>query len=210
MLQNLVKDAPLLPGSSEEFRRLEYSLKLNLRLLNGKFNELKIHRVNQSSPSFSERFLDKTQIECMEMVTPANREHFETLTQLRGRLNISRTSPKKFTFGTIIENAEDLMADTEYTFCVFRIGVGRSYCHPAVEEVESIALKEGFDSVFLEPPADQPSRLFRMQYVLFNSDNAILTHVIKCRIDVGELQQALELEVCALCSEPAAVFCEDD
>ena len=49
-----------------------------------------------------------------------------------------------------------------------------------------------------------------MQYILYSADNVILTHVIKCRIDVGELQQALELEVCALCSEPAAIYCEDD
>jgi len=76
----LTKDAPLLPSSSEEYRRLEYSLKLNLRLLNGKFKELKVHRVNQSSPSFQERFMDRTQIETMEMVTPSNREHYEVLT----------------------------------------------------------------------------------------------------------------------------------
>ena len=87
----------------------------------------------------------------MEMVTPANRDHFETLTQLRGRLNISKNSPKKFTFGTIIENADELSADTEYTFCVFRIGIGRSFCHPMSEDIENIPLKDGYDSVYLEP-----------------------------------------------------------
>ena len=88
------------------------------------------------------------------MVTPANLERFEALTKFRGRLNISRNEPKKFTFGTIVEDADDLSQDTEYTFLVFKVGVGKSYCHKTApgENAESIPLKEGFDSVYLENP----------------------------------------------------------
>jgi hypothetical protein len=148
-LQNVIKEAPLCPSSSEEYRRLEYSLKMNLRLVNGKFKEMKIHRVNHA-----ERFPERTQIEAMEMVTPLNAERLDQLTQTRGRLNIPKGNPKVFTFGTIIERAEDLSEDTEYTFCVFRVGVGKSFCYkPTDEEIkapEGILPKEGYDSINLE------------------------------------------------------------
>jgi len=53
----------------------------------------------------------------------------------------------------MIENADEIGADTEYTFCVFRVGIGRSYCHPTSnDDIESIPLKEGYDSVFLDQP----------------------------------------------------------
>jgi hypothetical protein len=69
-------------------------------------------------------------------------------------LNIPKGNPKVFTFGTIIERAEDLSEDTEYTFCVFRVGVGKSFCYkPTDEEIkapEGILPKEGYDSINLE------------------------------------------------------------
>lgn len=39
-LQKLADEAPALPVNSEEYRRLEYSLKMNLRLINGRFSDL--------------------------------------------------------------------------------------------------------------------------------------------------------------------------
>lgn len=46
MLQNLIKDAPKLGMSSEEYQRLEYSLKLNLRLINGRLKDMKIYQIS--------------------------------------------------------------------------------------------------------------------------------------------------------------------
>ena len=128
MLQNVMKDAAELAQSAEEYHRLEYSLKLNLRLVNSRLTDLKIHQLNSSTVAFNERFHDRTQIEAMEMVTDENQDDLENLTKLRGRLNISKNNPKMFTFGTIIEDAEAISVDKKYTFCVFRVGVGRSYC----------------------------------------------------------------------------------
>jgi hypothetical protein len=44
------------------------------------------------------------------------------------------------------------MKDTEYTFCVFRVGIGKSYCHKMQQDegIENISLKDGYDSVYLE------------------------------------------------------------
>jgi len=149
-----MKDAKEMASTSAEYQRLEYSLKLNLRLVNGRFKDLKVYQINSGSGGNAERYTDRTQIETIEMVTQANLERFEALTKFRGRLNISRNEPKKFTFGTIIENADDLSQDTEYTFLVFRVGVGKSYSHKMTpgENAESILMKEGFDSVYLENP----------------------------------------------------------
>jgi hypothetical protein len=123
----------------------------------------------------------------MEMVKQSNIEHFEALTKIRGKLNISKNNPKKFTFGTIIENAEDIMKDTEYTFCVFRVGVGKSYCHKMQQDegIENITLKDGYDSVYLEN-SNPNKKVFQMNYIIYSSENVQLTHVIKTRIDVEE------------------------
>jgi hypothetical protein len=75
-------------------------------------------------------------------------------------LNIPKGNPKLFTFGTIIDKAEDLSEDTEYTFCVFRVGVGKSYSYkPGPDEAyESIPPKEGYDSIAIE--TDNPNKVF--------------------------------------------------
>jgi len=38
-----MKDAAVMPSTSAEYQRLEYSLKLNLRLVNGRFKDLKVY-----------------------------------------------------------------------------------------------------------------------------------------------------------------------
>ena len=207
-----MKDAAELASSSEDYQRLEYSLKLNLRLVNGRFKDMKIYQINSSSVSSAERFMGRTQIEAMEMVTPSNLERLQALTKLRGRLNISKDRPKKFTFGTIVENADDISQDTEYTFCVFRVGVGRSYCYKRApgEEIESIPLRDGYDSVYLESSNQDQHHRFQMQYIVYHADNVILTHVIKCRVEIEKLPAALELPACNICGADAALYCEND
>lgn len=73
--------------------------------------------------------MDKTAIETIEMVKESNLDHFEALTKQRGRLNISKNNPKRFTYGTIVEDAAEISSDSEFTFCVFRVGIGKSFCH---------------------------------------------------------------------------------
>ena len=102
--------------------------------------------------------MDKTSIEAMEMVKDSNLDSFEALTKNKGRLNISKNNPKKFTFGTIVEDPAEFSSDSEYeyTFCVFRVGIGKSFCHKMTNEasdfenIENIAPRDGYDSVYLE------------------------------------------------------------
>ena len=100
--------------------------------------------------------MGRTQIETMELVTKQNEDHYEKLTKFKGKLNISQNNPKKFTFGNIIDDANAVSEDTEYTFCVFKIAVGKSYCKKLEpgERPENIELKEGYDSVYYENPYD--------------------------------------------------------
>ena len=53
ILGSLIKDASTKLGpNQEEYQRLEYNLKLNLRLINGRLNDLKIYQINQNTISF--------------------------------------------------------------------------------------------------------------------------------------------------------------
>ena len=144
------------------------------------------------------------------MVTPANAERLDQLTQTRGRLNIPKGNPKLFTFGTIIEKAEDLSEDTEYTFCVFRVGVGKSYSHKLSpdEIMESIPPKDGYDSINIE--TENPNKVFQMKYLIHQAELATLTYVIICRIEVEDIQAQLDLSLCSICQNPAQVYCEQD
>jgi hypothetical protein len=46
--------------------------------------------------------------------------------------------------------------DLEYTFCVFKAFVGKSYCYKkrADEDYNSIPLKDGYDSVYIDSTDD--------------------------------------------------------
>ena len=60
------------------------------------------------------------------MVNRDNLMYYETLTKLKGRLNISKKNPKVFWIGQIIDGVHQISEDAEYTFCVFKVNVGRS------------------------------------------------------------------------------------
>jgi len=51
---------------------------MNLRLVNGRFTNLKIHRINGVNQQ--ERYPERTQIETMELVTNKNSEKLDVLT----------------------------------------------------------------------------------------------------------------------------------
>ena len=147
MLNEVIKDSPKLASNSEEFMRLEYSLQLSMRVA-CKFKNIKIFQISQSKLA-SDKFKYRNQIETIEMVTKQNLEQLETLTKVKGRLNISKINPKRFTFGTIIDDPKQIVEGVEYTFCVFKVLIGRSFLHKKTQEEDpdTIQLKEGYDSV---------------------------------------------------------------
>ena len=49
--------------------------------------------------------------------------------QSNGSIYINPNKPKLFTAGTIIEKPEDLQEGVLYTFYLFKVVVGKSYCH---------------------------------------------------------------------------------
>lgn len=121
----------------------------------------------------------------MEMVTASNIDKIERLTNNRfGKLNISCYEPKLFTYGAVIENSDELSMDTEFAFCVYRVGIGRAYCHKLShdEKWENIKEKPGYDSIFLENKRETIKAL-QMRYVIHSAENVVLTHVIKCQIE---------------------------
>ena len=89
MLERLINQAALLNPQQEEYRRLEYSLSLNMRLVNSNFKRLDIYRINSSSILCQERFKNKTSIETMELVRQSDLKKIEKLTETPGELKIS-------------------------------------------------------------------------------------------------------------------------
>ena len=85
-----------------------------------------------------------------------------------------------FTFGSIIESAEQLSGSGEFTFCVYSVVIGKAYCHKETEVEYVPTLKPGYDSVYLEKPDDK----FQMEYLVFSPENVSLTHIIRTRIVV--------------------------
>ena len=91
MLDRLIRSAAQLNQHQDEYRRLEYSLMLNLRLVNANFKKLDIYRINSSSILCQERFKNKTSIETMELVRPSNLKRIEKLTETPGMLKITNS-----------------------------------------------------------------------------------------------------------------------
>ena len=49
-----------------------------------------------------------------------------------------------------------------------------------------------------------------MEYVVHHAEDAVLTHIITCRIEVAEPQSSNEENFCCLCQEKATWYCEND
>jgi len=105
----------------------------------------------------------------MELVNE-NQQKLEQLIKKDKRLNISRTNPKIFTFGSTLEDAKSIAEDHEYYFLVFKVTVGKSYYHKLQkdEKPEEVPPKEGFDSVYIE---EKGKKIFQMKYLMFHPDN---------------------------------------
>ena len=138
-------------NDDEVSRRILYSLKLSLRLLNGKFKDTKVYRFNQSSLSFDQKFQDKTTLDCWykpgSSVVGGNSTTAGGLSRgvssaaddeddiaKQGALVISPGKPRLFKAGAIIENADELVEGKEYRFYLFKVVVGKSYCYRRKKE----------------------------------------------------------------------------
>ena len=115
--------------NKEISRRVLYSLKLSLRMLNGQFHDYKIYQVNSSSLSFDQKFKDKVTIECWYKPSKNSAEDDESqLIMSNGGVLIAPSRPKVFTAGAIIENPDELLENQTYWFYLFKVVVGKSYC----------------------------------------------------------------------------------
>jgi len=56
----------------------------------------------------------------MELITDENLNYFENFRK-QNQLNFSKQNPKRFTFGTIINSADDIVENKLFTFAVYKI-----------------------------------------------------------------------------------------
>ena len=147
--------------NKEISRRVLYSLKLSLRMLNGQFHDYKIYQVNSSSLSFDQKFKDKITLECWykpNMRGQGGADETDEIAQIasNGGLLITPGKPKVITAGAIIENPDDLTEGQVYWFYLIKVVVGKSYCHrrrddeKKSDDYSKIPLPQNYDSVYLE------------------------------------------------------------
>src|SRR5438876_428692 len=90
-----------IPKNNDHYRRISYSLKMALRMLNGSFENLQVYQANSLQTNFESIFREKTTLESWVM-------HNYELEEEDSISKISATSPKIFRVGTIIDKPEEL------------------------------------------------------------------------------------------------------
>lgn len=50
--------------NTETYRKIQYSLKLSLRMLNGRFENFTIQQINTTTLNFDQKFKDKVTLDC--------------------------------------------------------------------------------------------------------------------------------------------------
>ena len=77
-----------------------------------------------------------------------------------------KQNPKIFTVGSIVTKASELPADTQLTFFLFKVVIGRAYCHKG--STPPAECPEGYDSVYLENDSQDNTSVFSHQYAIYN------------------------------------------
>ena len=63
--------------------------------------------------------------------------------------------------------------------------IGKAYCCKETDSDYAQTLKPGYDSVYLEKREDS----FSMEYLIYSPENVCLTHIIRTRIVVYQVDQ---------------------
>lgn len=205
--KNEQKNYVSLSKNSEPYRRIQYSLKLCLRMLNGRFDELEIQQAHSASINFDQRFKDKITLEVFYRAKDYEEENY--LLKNGQFPPEEKDKPRMFTSGTIVESAEELLENIHYNFFLFKIVVGKSFCYQKQqnERIEDLKLRENYDSLYLE--GYSPSNLFQHKYVIFNKDSILLTYIVKTKIKIEPLAGYQEAMTCT-CGNQAVKYCEND
>ena len=89
-------------GANQEiFKRSQYSLKLGLRMLNGRFEDTIIQQGNASSINLEQKYKDKTIVECWYMAK--TQEEVDSLLRTQNFPQVDKDHPKLMTVGTIVD-----------------------------------------------------------------------------------------------------------
>ena len=115
---------------------------------------------------------------------------------------ISPGKPKVFTAGAIVDNPDDLLEGQTYWFYLFKVAVGKSFCHRRREdekkqdEYSKIPLPPNYDSVYLEgesprkylhlTPSLTIDNMFQHKYLIYNRDQTLLTYAVQTKIRIDD------------------------
>jgi hypothetical protein len=111
----------------------------------------------------------------------------------------NQNKPQLFTVGSIIHKASELPADTQLTFFLFKVVIGRAYCHKG--STPPPTCPEGYDSVYLENENMESSSVFSHNYLIYNFERTQLIHQVTTRIKVDPVKAYSETSTCDSCGE---------
>lgn len=102
-----------------------------------------------------------------------------------------------FVVGSFVQKAQELQLDTPMHFFLFKVVIGRAYCHKGPSTLEKCP--EGYDSVYLQP--DQSQQIYSHRYLIYNPERVTLIHQIqtKIRVEINRHFSDSELS-CSLCT----------
>ena len=167
-----------LSNRSEEFRRVDYLLKLSLRT--SAIHDVAVWHFH--NPHLVARFEDRTSnIEVLHAWVKAE-EVEVSLDTLASRGFIFGANGQKFITGTLDFDDEDQQAVQKFILC--QIGVGRSYVQDDASQVDFPSpdkpLPDGFDSIFVARPEEATSEnVYRHEYILFDPSQALPMYLVQ-------------------------------
>lgn len=122
-----------------------------------------------------------------------------------------------FPVGVIFPQPKYIDENTDYTLVLCKIIVGRSLCVKSGKEIPKsrAELPAGYDSVYVigagnsseEESGGDIGRLYRHEYVIYNSQQILPCYCVSCRF---KFDNESGMELCVRCSLPATIYCEQD
>ena len=143
-----------LPADSKEYKRVKYSLKMALRMINGTFEDFKVEQFGQSGINFEDDH-DKTTVESWYKPALEVGPKFDTEQNIYKNQGMifAGEDHAEFKVGSIISNANEIETNRSYTYFLFKVTIGRAYVRPVNESNRDQEAKkpplEDYDSVFL-------------------------------------------------------------
>ena len=208
------KKAPIeLTKDTEEYKRVHYSLKMALRMVNANFSSFTCAQINQPAPAH-DHDQDKTAVECWMKADESQKD----CVQKTQTLNFPQNKPMQFTVGSIVNSPSDLpLSDTNNTYFLCKVVIGRAFCFRAREPnlAPPNECPENYDSVYMDRGQLEQKTVYSLDYFIYKPERVTVLHQVSVKIQVDSQKQSDTNTNCSICSHQglttaAEFYCLND